>query len=458
VNRREFLGTAAAATLPGASNRLLLARGLRGSVVVVGAGLAGLACAYELEHAGWRVTVLEARDRAGGRVWTSRRPFDPQHAELGGEFVRARDATLLAYAHRFGLSLEDQYKSPRLPSVLYLDERRSRAASIETPAVEADVRRVWTGLDALARRLDPDDPRHGAAELDHRSLASILDEQHPHPLARALAEQRFRELVSVEPSNASLLFAALLYRAARARGEQRYRLARGNDGLAWAFANRLRDMRFTTQVGHVEIGGRGVGVEDLSADYCVIAVPVGAWGTIAFSPDLPGRLYDAFDTLQYGFGTKVLLQYESRFWRRRGESGAILTDLKVQSTWEATNLQPGERGILTAYTTGRSGALYSSLGDGARILLAADEIDDVYPGSRALVRASATQAWTNDRWSRGTDVAFAPGQLVPFWPLLRSPIGRLYFAGEHTDEFAGSMEGALRSGRRVAAAIAKRGR
>jgi monoamine oxidase len=425
---------------------------------VVGAGLAGLACAYELERAGWRATVLEARDRAGGRVWTMRQQFGDQHGELGAEFVHAGDRTLLAYARAFGLALEDLAKIPRRPDVVYLDERRGHLDALETPTVQADVRRFRSSLDVLAERVDPDDPLGSAGALDRQRLGRLLDQARPHPLARVLLEQQLRELVGVEAQNASLLLGALARRVARERGPARYRLARGNDQLPWRFTSRLGDVRFKTQVRHVEQTPTGVAVEDVAADYCVLAVPVKPWSSIAFSPDLPGPLYDAFDVVQYGFGTKTLLQYASRFWRSRGESGAILTDLKVQQTWEATDGQPGERGILAAYTTGKSGVLYSSVADGVRVLLVADEIDDIYPGSRVLLKASATQAWTNDRWSRGTIAAYAPGQLSTFWPLLRAPHGRLYFAGEHADAFVGSMEGALRSGRRAAAAILERGR
>jgi len=425
--------------------------------VVVGAGLAGLACAYELERAGRRVTVLEARDRAGGRVWTMRQQFGEQHAELGAEFVRAGDRTLLAYARAFGLGLQDLARVPHLAEVVYLDERRGHLDVLEAPLVRADVRRFWASLDGLANRVDLDDPLGSAGSLDRRRLGHLLDEARPHPFARTLLEEQLRELVGVEAQNASLLLGAMARRVARLRGPVRYRIARGNDQLPWRFANRLRDVRFKTQVRHFEQSRSGVSVEDLSADYCVLAAPVKPWSSIAFSPDLPGPLYDAYDVVQYGFGTKTLLQYASRFWRKRGESGSILTDLKVQRTWEATDGQPGERGILTAYTTGKDGVLYSSIADGVRVLLVADELDDVYPGSRVLLKASATQAWTNDGWSRGTVAAYAPGQLSTFWPLLRAPRGRLYFAGEHTDAFVGSMEGALRSGRRVAAAILERG-
>jgi monoamine oxidase len=146
-----------------------------------------------------------------------------------------------------------------------------------------------------------------------------------------------------------------------------------------------------------------------------------------------------------------MLQYERAFWRG---GGGILADLEFQSAWDATEGQPGRRRVLATYPTGRSGILYGSVSRRSRAMLAADEVDEVYPGSRGLFEGGETVSWHTDGWSQGSAVAYAPAQVGRFWNAVRAPVGRLHLAGEHADAFAGTMEGAVRSGRRAAAAIA----
>src|SRR5262249_31344241 len=107
-------------------------------------------------------------------------------------------------------------------------------------------------------------------------------------------------------------------------------------------------------------------------------------------------------------------------------------------------------------TAGRYGNLYGKASSRTRTMLAADEVDDVYPGSTALYGSGSTSAWHTEDLSGGTFIAFAPGQVTRFRSVLHRPCGPLYLAGEHTDALTGTMEGAVRSGQRVAAAIASR--
>ena len=108
---------------------------------------------------------------------------------------------------------------------------------------------------------------------------------------------------------------------------------------------------------------------------------------------------------------------------------------------------------MIAYTVGANGALLSSLPPATRIATTVSDLDRVYPGSKNALAASFTHAWTNDPYAGGTYSAYAPGQMNPFWLALRRPAGRIWLAGEHTDNLTGYMEGAIRSGKRVAAAI-----
>ena len=102
---------------------------------------------------------------------------------------------------------------------------------------------------------------------------------------------------------------------------------------------------------------------------------------------------------------------------------------------------------------GAPGAAFTSLPAARRIDAVATELDRIYPGSRAELRGAQTFAWAREPYTGGTYTAYAPGQVSRFWRELRRPVGRIHFAGEHTDAFTGYMEGALRSGIRAARTI-----
>ena len=461
LTRRGLLAAGAVGGVAVASGSLLTRRrSRRGRVVVVGAGLAGLAAAYELRRAGFEVVVLEARDRVGGRVHTVRFP-NGQHAEAGGEYVDAIHTTMRRYARHFGLRLEDvRLQGTDLPGAAYLQGHRRRFGAVFNRDVWAEADRFDGRMGALAANLSASDPR-GAA-LDRRSAADLLDESGLGSLARTLiAHDYIRDDFTVEPSELSALFVAQGYKLTENlsdSGTEAFRIRGGNDQLPRRVAHALGGaIHLRAPVTRVVARSEGVRVEagsdGVDADHCVIATPLPPLRQVDFVPALPAALAEAVAGLQYGIGTKTLAQYATRFWRKQGFDGDTLTDLPISTTWEATDGQPGRAGVLLVYTMGAPGAAFTSLPAARRIDAVATELDRIYPGSRAELRGAQTVAWAREPYTGGTYTAYAPGQVSRFWRELRRPVGRIHFAGEHTDAFTGYMEGALRSGIRVARTI-----
>ena len=443
LTRRELLAATGAVAL-GLARPARAKSGKR--VVIVGAGLAGLACADALRHAGFHVTVFEARDRVGGRVLTMREPFaGGQYAEAGGEFIATSDTTLRTLAKAYGLALEPE-RDDSDGGIVYRRGRRLSVARFATPRAQADVARFY----ARARSLR-------GAGLDARSAAWLIRDQRLTDRARFLVEHDLRLTYGVEPDGLSLLFLVQQTKVGRECAGA-FRIRGGNERLPLALAAGL-DVRLETPVQHIIQQPNSVTVvadgDEFDADWCVLAVPIPVLGTIEFEPALPPTLASAVKRLRYGHAVKTLLQYEQRFWRAEGDSGAIHTDLTFDNAWDGTSRRRGARGILVADTSGRSGLLYGTMGRRTRTLLVADEIDEAYPGSRALYEAGDTVAWQSEGWSRGSTVAYAPAQVTRFQDAVRRPVGRLLLAGEHADVLAGTMEGALRSGLRAAAAIVR---
>jgi len=431
-------------------------------VLVVGAGLAGLVCADELERAGFRVTVLEARNRPGGRVYTVRKGFaSGQHAEGGGEFIATGHTEMRTLVRRFGLGLEDLRTQPdaHLEGVCYLGQRRRPSSRVIAGPTQAVMERFHRRLASLAAPLDPDNPLAKGAELDRRSAAWLLDSMQIGGTARTLLELELRDRFTVEPEKLSLLFLCQTARLAKQAGNATaFRIHGGNDQLPNALAAGLHDLRLEQQVRRIELHPGGVRAfvrgGQVSARYCVLTVPLPAVNTVVeFSPPLPPLLREAIQKLRYGVTTRLLLQYRNRFWRADGDSGQIATDLTFQRAWEATSGQSGSHGILTANVSGRPGAVFAARSSTTRVLLAVDEIDDVYPRSRASFGKGAAAVWLNESPSRGALAAYAPGQVTRYWEAVRRRYGRLLLAGEHTDSHGGTMEGAVRSGRRAAAEL-----
>lgn len=442
------------------------------TVVVIGAGLAGLTAALDLLESGWDVTVVEAGDRVGGRVRTLREPFaDGLHAEGGGESIDVDHTDLLALVERFGLSTEDRPPNKVLDGATWFRGRRRPTASFvaeDGGAVGADYERFYAALDELGASIDPEHPEDadGAADLDARTMAELLDELDLVPGARFLAETDIRSGFNADLDQLSQLFVAQQWAVGEDvgdEGEEAMRIRDGNDQLPEAMAAAVVELGgevvLSTPVTAIVHDADGVRVEADGAAWegawAVVAAPFTAARRIAFDPTLPDELAAAIAGLELGPAAKVIVEYEDRLWEDElDQSGFTLADEPFGVAWSPTDSYPSERGLLAAFVTGSAAADAAAQDDEARIETVTEQLDRVYPeGAAKRTGAAATVAWANEPFAGGGYAAYAPGQLTAFWPAIRAGTGRLRFAGEHTEALAGYMESAVRSGHRVAAEL-----
>jgi monoamine oxidase len=240
-----------------------------------------------------------------------------------------------------------------------------------------------------------------------------------------------------------------------------YRVVGGNDLIPCKLAETLTDVRLNSPVTSIRSSPEEIAVTYKQADsyftihstFAILAIPLTTARSIEFIPTLPAAHQKMVNEISYGAVTKVLIEYRQRFWDKQGWNGRLTSDSPIVLTWHATSHIEHEHGIITVYTGGEPGAKLTALSDEERIQLAVSEIEKLFPGSSDLIENTATVAWPNEPYTRGSYAALAPGEVTAHWKTLFEPAGRLFFAGEHATPIQGFMEGAVESGQRVAATI-----
>lgn len=411
--------------------------GRHADVVVVGAGLAGLRCATHLVAAGLDVVVLEARERVGGRVW-SHHFADGQVCERGAEFIDGNHTEVLGLADDLGLALSD--RSAELDARATLIDAGGRAVPMH---LHASLAPDWHRWEQAVAALEPDE-RHEQA-----TLGDLLHSLGLSVMARVVIGRDVRTEYMLPPEEVSQRFAAQVTRNQVPNLRERHRVVGGNDRLALGLAERLGDrVRLGTVVAELRPEAGEVLLADgslLVAGAVVAAVPLPVLSRLW--PQMPLEL----GAVGYGIGGKISVQFGRRIWLDYSRNGTVLSDRAWGHLWETTDDQPGDRGVLTNLLASHDGAAFAALPEAPDRLV--QEIDRLFPGARGLAGERVHTDWTNDPWSLGAYTCFGPGQWTAAQPALHHRHGRMWLAGEHADGFAGFMEGAVRSGARIAAAV-----
>ncbi len=471
MNRRHFLQSTSSA-LVGAS---FLPSQTKPRVFIAGAGLAGLSAAYELAKTGHAVTVIEARLRPGGRVFTLRDAFaNGSYVETGGETLGDGYKRFVAYANEFGLTLDEgdaprglatlmkgqlfRANQPLAPHPYGLKDKEAVAPSA---LLAAHLREMGEEV-----RANADNAATKLMAFDQMSLAEALRKRGASAQAIQLMEVALNYNDIEQVSAGGVLFEA---RRRASGGSKVIRLRGGNSRLVEALAAAAEkagaQILYSTQlikVSHSETNLRATvinadgSVANFTTDHFISALPATTLQRVGFVPSLPDAKMRAVEDLPYTRVTKVFLQARRAKWNEAQLGAGLWTDTELERVIAVPMngaLNPASaRGVFTVWLDGKGAEQPDLLNDTDRIAWAKRAAAKHLPVLNGQIEGAATVSWTNDPWARGAYMHFLTGQLG-LRKELGTPVGKLHFAGEHTSETSPGMEGALESGLRVAAEI-----
>lgn len=437
------------------------------SVIVVGAGLAGLTAAHTLMTQGVEVLLLEARDRVGGR--THGIQVAP-HAwvDAGAAYLGDRHTRLLEWMRRMDLSITptDMQGDSRFQIG---DQVVSRAGRFP-PLSPVALGELFEALETLVQQVQVDAPwqSHEAQALDHQTAAQWADAQLQHADARAFFPLFIGEMMAADPNDISALHMGFYLRSgggirflnAFEGGAQAYRIRHGAHGLSQAIAHQLGDrVLLQHPVSAIEQSKGRVRVRTRHGDFdgaaVVVAVPPLLAQAMRFSPPLDAPR--AGPRTAAGCVVKVHLIYDRPLWRERGWSGWSVSAKGPLLSTVDDSAADDQVGVLTGFITGRHAHAFSALSDQAQHDAVLAQLNELFPGLPAPQSYHATD-WLHADYSRGCYAALlGPGDWLEQGPHLTQPEGRIHWAGTETSTaFFGLMEGAIRSGERAASEVLAR--
>ena len=450
TNRREFLKILGASPLAVAlTPESLFAQKRRKSAVVIGAGLAGLAAAFKLKNAGWTVTVLEARNRIGGRVFSYRLPENPNLVcELGAEWVGESHERVQALCRDFKIPLQRH----QFDDYLLQNGRVSRPGEwgFSAPARAA--------FDRLKARYDK------LSALEQRKMDALDWWTYLEKIGYTPDDLVLRDLMDSTDFGESIrhvsAFGALAeYAESSPKNEMDYKMTGGNSRLTIEFAARIDKLNFRLNTLVTEIRQRAgivtvkTDTGEFKADACICTAPVASLNRIKFDPPLPAAQAEAAQKLIYSRIIKNSVLYENRFWK--DENFSLVSDATSHFYFHSTQNQPGAEGILTAYAIGEKADVLASQSDARKMRIITSDLTDFNAQAPRLAKGIASYAWQRDPLTQGAYALYRPGQWFGIRPVLQRPHGKILFAGEHLADWQGFMEGAVETGEAAANSLLK---
>lgn len=448
TNRRDFLKILGAVSVGTAlSANQVFAQKAQKSCVVIGAGFAGLSAAFKLKNAGWKVTILEARDRIGGRVFSYSFKQNPNLVcELGAEWIGEDHLRIQQLCRDFSIPLQDHKFSDFLLQNGKVSRPKEWGFSAQAIAnFEKEKERYKKLTDLQQKKID---------KLDWWTYLEKIGYTQEDLVLRDLMDSTdFGESIR----HVSAFGALAEYAESCEHNEMDLKMTGGNSRLAHEFTRRIGQENFRLNALVTEINQRGgiVNVktenETFKADACICTAPVASLNKIKFDPPLPAAQAEAAQKLIYSRIIKNSVLYEKRFWEY--EDFSMVSDTSSHYYFHSTQNQKGKEGILTAYAIGEKADVLASQSDERRMRKITGDLVDFNEDAPKLAKGIMSYAWQRDKFTEGAYALYRPGQWFTIRPLLQKPHLKVLFAGEHLADWQGFMEGAIETGEAAAKSL-----
>lgn len=445
-------------------------------VVVVGAGLAGLTCAYRLKQAGVDAVIYEANTRVGGRCWTRRGDFlDGQIAEHGGELIDQSHTAIRQLAQELRLPLDNLLAAEANGTEPFFHFDGGRYSYRDAVA---DVKAIWQPLHRDVSEASYPTLYHQSTprgrQLDQMSIVDWINATVPGGRSSRLGQlldvaYKIEYGAECEEQSALNLLYLLGYNSPGqfnlfGASNEKYHVRGGNDRIVSTLASVLADQIVTgaplaavhrTTDGRYSLTfGQGVNYFEDLADKVVFALP---FSILRQHVDLSGAEFCALKMIainEQGMGSnsKLNVQFTRRHWVGLGGNGDSFSDRRYQASWEVSRGQAGSSGILVGYSGGNHADSFGSGTPASQAEAFLCQIEPVFPGSIANYNQRATvDYWRGDPFTRGSYSFWKVGQYTRFAGIEGVQEGNAHFCGEHTSiDSQGYLNGAVETGERVA--------
>jgi monoamine oxidase len=485
--RRDFLKSCAGAAAIGAGLSLLptsasadTTNSVQPSVAIIGGGMAGLNCAWELRQKGCLATIYEASKRTTGRIFTDRTTFASQgmFSDLGGEYIDTDHTTMRALARRYHLPLLDYRDDADLIENYFDFGGQLRTIQEVLTAYEP----IATAIDAAYDEfIDPNgtvlfNNPNGGERLDSLSVRAFLAPIAAPDWIKKLLDVAYEAEYGLDGDvNNSLNLIYLVsteVKKMRHKGvfdaygvsDERFHCALGNDAIPRAVADDLApgqivlEMKLTA-VRTLADGRYTMTFEsgpEVTADHIVFALPFTMLRNVDLTGlNLPSWKTNAINNNGYGMISKVITGHTRRVWREQGFIGNSMSDQPYHTTTETSRMQPGSTGILENYTGGRYALQVAQGTVTEQVTNFHNQIERIFPGMQATYNGNKVRmAWSDYPFTHAAYSSYTVGQWTTIAGAEPLRVGNLHFCGEHTTtDFQGWMEGAARTGADAAAEV-----
>lgn len=415
-------------------------------VIILGAGFAGLAAANTLVKKGIKVTLLEARNRIGGRVHSYKIPGEELVVELGAEWVGDSHTRIKELCQEFKLELlNNQFETHLIYKGKYSAKGQWKYSD-EWDTKWKAILAKYEGMNLLQKKqLDSYDwwrylVNNGcdARDLDIRELLDSTD---------------FGESIR----HVSAYAALAEYAESSEKNEMDFKIKGGNGKLAEKLGETVGKEHILLNHFVTRVDQRGNEVKVtckngaiFTADKVICTLPTFSVNKVEWLPTLPPEKTNAIKSLQYARINKHPVLFNEKFWP---EDFDMVTDMPAHYFYNAAKNQPGTKGVLMSYTIGDKAAVIANQDDAFHSSIINQALQPAFGDIEQKIINHTNYYWGNDEFSKGAYALYQPGQWFTIMPVLKKPFMHTHFAGEHLADWQGFMEGALLTGEEAAKAV-----